>query len=93
MKRNLIPPFIMLLAGLLSSLIMFFMKYSTKDMLIILLGVLLVFYMIGLLIKFMMDSFEKRNEQMHSKEGEVIEKELVGYQIIQTLFCSGVICC
>lgn len=76
MKRNLIPPFIMLLAGLLSSLIMFFMKYSTKDMLIILLGVLLVFYMIGLLIKFMMDSFEKRNEQMHSKEGEVIEKEL-----------------
>ena len=76
MKRNLIPPFIMLLAGLLSSLIMFFMKYSTKDMLIILLGVLLVFYMIGLLIKFMMDSFETRNEQMHSKEGEVIEKEL-----------------
>ena len=76
MKRNLIPPFIMLLAGLLSSLIMFFMKYSTKDMLIILLGVLLVFYMICLLIKFMMDSFEKRNAQMHSKEGEVIEKEL-----------------
>ena len=76
MKRNLIPPFIMLLAGLLSSLIMFFMKYSTKDMLIILLGVLLVFYMIGLLIKFMMDSFEKRNSQTRSEEGEVFEKEL-----------------
>lgn len=76
MKRNLIPPFIMLLAGFLSSLIMFFMKYDTKDMLIILLGVLLVFYMIGLLIKFMMDSFEKRNTQAHLDEGEVIEKEL-----------------
>lgn len=76
MKRNLIPPFIMLMAGLLSSLIMFFMKYDTKDMLIILLVVLLIFYTIGLLIKFMMDSFEKRNSQTHSEEGEVFEKEL-----------------
>ncbi len=76
MKRNLIPPFIMLMAGLLSSLIMFFMKYDTKDMLIILLVVLLIFYTIGLLIKFMMDSFEKRNSQTRSEEGEVFEKEL-----------------
>ncbi|MDD2968330.1 MAG: hypothetical protein PHT89_04775 [Lachnospiraceae bacterium] len=76
MKRNLIPPFIMLMAGLLSSLIMFFMKYDTKDMLIILLVVLLIFYTIGLLIKIMMDSFEKRNSQKHSEEGEVFEKEL-----------------
>lgn len=76
MKRNLIPPFIMLMAGLLSSLIMFFMKYDTKDMLIILLVVLFIFYTIGLLIKIMMDSFEKRNSQKHSEEGEVFEKEL-----------------
>jgi len=76
MKRNLIPPFIMLLAGFVSSLIMYIVKYDVKDMLIILLAVLVVFYIIGLLIKSMMDAFDKANALKLLKEGEVIEKEV-----------------
>ncbi len=84
MKRNLIPPFIMLLAGSISSLIMYFTNYNVRDMLIILLAVLVVFYLIGLLIKSMMDSFDKVNTAKRLQEGEVIEKEVQSEEEIET---------
>lgn len=87
MKRNLIPPFLVLFTGLIASVIMFFLNYETKTMLIILLGVLVVFYIIGSLFKFMLDFFYKQNaenkkkmlkedeeaEEIQSDEGENIE--------------------
>ena len=84
MKRNLIPPFVMLLAGSISSLIMYFMNYNVRDMLIILLAVLVVFYLIGLLVKLMMDSFDRANTAKLLKEGEVIEKEVQSEEEIET---------
>lgn len=74
-KRKLIPPFVMLSAGAIISIAMFALRYNTKDMLVILLCVLVVFYIAGELIKWMFDRFEAQIEEARLEEGEVIEKE------------------
>ena len=75
-KRRLIPPFIMLFAGAITSITMRVLHYDTQTMLIILLGVLLGFYIAGCVIKGLLDRFEKQIEEADMEEGEVIEKEL-----------------
>lgn len=75
-KRKLIPPFVMLLAGAITSITMRILHYDTKTMLIILLCVLFGFYIGGCVIKGMLDRFEKQIEEADMEEGEVIEKEL-----------------
>ena len=75
-KRRLIPPFVMLFAGAITSITMRILHYETKTMLIILLCVLIGFYIAGSVIKYMLDRFEKQIEEAYMEEGEVIEKEL-----------------
>ena len=74
MKRKLIPPFCMLFAGAVSGIIMLVLDYEAKKMLLILLGVLLGFYIIGCLFKFMLDIFEKQNEPA-AEEKEIVAEE------------------
>lgn len=61
MKRKLIPPFLMLFAGAITSITMWALHYETRTMLSILLGVLVIFYIIGCLLKWMLDVFDKQN--------------------------------
>lgn len=75
MKRKLLPPFLMLLAGSTASIIMYIKDYEIKPMLLILLGVLLIFYLLGLISKRILDSFEVAQIKAALDEGEVIEKE------------------
>lgn len=75
-KRRLIPPFVMLTAGAITSITMRILHYEMKTMLIILLCVLLGFYMAGSVIKYMLDKFEEQILDASMEEGEVIEKEL-----------------
>ena len=75
-KRRLIPPFVMLFAGAVTSITMRILHYETKDMLIILLCVLVFFYIAGCVLQYMLDRFEKQIEEAGMEEGEVIEKEL-----------------
>lgn len=74
-KRKLIPPFVMLLAGAITSITMRVLHYDMRKMLIILLCVLIGFYMAGCVIKYMLDRFERQIEEASMEEGEVIEKE------------------
>lgn len=74
-KRKLIPPFVMLFAGAITSITMRILHYETKMMLIILLCVLVGFYFAGCVLKTMLDRFERQIEEAHMEEGEVIEKE------------------
>lgn len=74
MKRKLIPPFWMLLAGAVSSVIMFALHYETGSMLMILAGVLIGFYIIGCLFKWMLDLFEKQNEPA-AEEKEIVSED------------------
>lgn len=75
-KRRLIPPFVMLFAGAVTSITMRILHYDARTMLIILLCVLIGFYIAGCMIKYMLDRFEKQIEEANLEEGEVIEKEL-----------------
>ncbi len=72
-KRKLIPPFVMLLAGAIVSITMFVQHYKSKDMLVILLCVLLVFFVAGEVLKYMLDRFEADAEARRREEGEVFE--------------------
>lgn len=75
MKRKLLPPLVMLTAGLITSIRTFYLHYDTKSSLIILLIVLVIFYGLGSALKFMLDTFEKENEKRALDEGEVVVKE------------------
>lgn len=77
MKRKMIPPIIMLAAGAITSIITFKMHYELYDALIILLVALFAFYIMGCIIKKVLDTFEDAIEaEMLLSEGEVIEKQL-----------------
>lgn len=72
------PMILMLTAGALTALLTYFKGYSLKTMSIALLATLVIFYMFGCIIRMVLDSFEKKNqEETVSEEGEVIEKEAV----------------
>lgn len=75
-KRKLIPPFVMLLAGAIVSITMYILHYEVKFLLIVLVCVLVVFYMLGDTLRWMLNRFEAQNEEARMEEGEVIEKEL-----------------
>ena len=48
-KGKLFAPFLMLLAGAVASILMFYFHYSTKQTLYVLLAVLVIFYLAGCL--------------------------------------------
>lgn len=81
-KLRLFPLTLMLLAGAVTSIITFYFDYEIKTVLLILLSVLLVFYIAGLVIEKVMESFEKsiaakakEEAEQKEKEGMVLEKE------------------
>lgn len=81
-KRKLFPAFLMLFAGAVVSITLFFMEYHIKTKLSILLLVCIVFFIIGKLMQKMLDFFDKKNEKPEEEdeeadEGEVIEKEVL----------------
>lgn len=77
MKKNrLFAPFLMLLAGAVASIVMRYFRYSTGEMLPILLLVLIIFYFVGCLIQKKVNAFVEQIKKEEAKEGEVVEKEV-----------------
>ena len=64
----------MLSAAAVTAIIVYARGLGLKWMVISLLVVLIVFYFIGSGIKMVLDSFDKKNDEQVSDEGEVIEK-------------------
>lgn len=75
MTRKQLPLILMLIAGAVTSLTVYFRGLGLKTMSIALLATLVAFYFLGSVIKLILDSFDKKNEDEVSEEGEVIEKE------------------
>ena len=75
MNRKNLPLFLMLVAGAITAIMTFALGYSLKSKLLALLVVLIIFYLLGSLIKWLLDLFEKQHEEKKQEEGEVIEKE------------------
>lgn len=75
MNRKMIPPLLMLSAGAVTCIITFIKRYTILEKLLTLLISLLVFYLLGSILKWTLDYFDKVNEKKQAEEGEVIEKE------------------
>lgn len=78
MNRKNMPLILMLMAGAITCIITFVQQYSVLDKLISLLVVLVIFYLLGSILRFTLDYFDKQNEEKNKEEGEVIEKETAG---------------
>lgn len=75
MDRKNMPLILMLTAGAVTCIITFIKGYSTLVKLSLLLAVLVLFYLLGSILKWTIEHFEAQNEQKRREEGEVIEKE------------------
>ncbi len=75
MNRKNLPLLLMLAAGAITCIITFIQKYSMHEKLISLFVVFLVFCVLGNVLKWTLDYFERQNEEKLKEEGEVIEKE------------------
>lgn len=75
MNRKTLPLLLMLSAGALTVIITFIRRFPLPGMLLALLLVMAAFYLLGLFIKSMLDSFERQNAKKAAQEGEVVEKE------------------
>lgn len=74
MYRKYIPLLFMLTTGAVTCIVSIVRKYTLFKQLLLLLIVLVVFYLIGSLIKWMLDYFDRQNERLAKEQGEVIEK-------------------
>ena len=75
MDRKNLPLLFMLTAGAVTCIITYIQNYSVLAKLVSLFGVLLVFFLLGSVLKWTLDRFERQNEEKPDEEGEVIEKE------------------
>ena len=82
-QMKLLPTLIMLLAGAFTSVITWLLGYDSKTAMWILVGVLVLFYIIGLIVQKVIWKFEKqiaeeearKAEEEANEEGKVVEKE------------------
>lgn len=76
MNTNRIPALVMLLAGAVAVIVTYINHYSLEDMLVVLILTLIVFLVLGVVIKLIFDSFhiEEPDEDRVDDEGEVVEK-------------------
>lgn len=77
---RLLPSFVTLLAGAITSISLYVLKWDFLTSLLILLGVLFVFYVIGTAAMMLIRDFSKKDKDEEKKEkeisaeGEVIDK-------------------
>lgn len=74
-KSRLFAPFLMLLAGAVASLMMYYFHYSVKQMLPILLFVLLVFYLAGSFVQKRVTAFVNQIREQEEEERKALELE------------------
>ena len=75
MNRKNMPLLLMLGAAAVTSILTYVMHYTILQKLIALLVVLLIFYVLGSTLRWVLDTFEAQNEKAALDEGEVIEKD------------------
>ena len=74
-KRRLIPPFIMRTAGAAASILMVMQgSYELHEFLKVLLLILVLFYILGCLLKSALDVIDRQNTPPEPEEDEMIEK-------------------
>jgi len=75
MKTKFIPAVVMLLGGAVACIVTFLNNYSLDEMLSVLIISLIIFLILGVVIRLIIDSFELPDENRVDDEGEVVEKQ------------------
>lgn len=75
MKTKRIPALVMLLGGAVSCIVTYINHYDLKDTLVVVTLSLVVFLVLGVIIKIILDSFDIPGEDKVDDEGEVVEKQ------------------
>lgn len=75
MNRKLLPVFIMLFAGAIASIMTAIMQYDLKSFLMIVFITLVIFYILGSVLKYVLDLFDRQNRKDTLDHGEVIPKQ------------------
>ncbi len=75
MNRKYLPLILMLAAGAVTCVINLIRHYPMLNQMIVLFVVLVVFYILGCVLKWTLDLFDRQNEEKAPGEGEVVEKE------------------
>lgn len=78
-RRQLLPILVMLLAGACGSILLYVRRFPIIEFMWALLGILILFYIIGCGLRFMMDTFDEQIQKAQEEayeEGNVIEKEV-----------------
>lgn len=75
MNRKILPLFMMLIAGAVMCIISYVQKFSILTKLVSLFVVLVVFYLLGNVLVWVLNYFDRQNEERLREEGEVIEKD------------------
>lgn len=70
MNRKTMPLILMLVAGAVTCVITYVKQYSVLNKLLALLAVLLIFYFLGTVLRWALDSFDKQNEQKEETAGD-----------------------
>lgn len=81
----------MLLAGSVTCIVTYINHYSLKEMLITLFVVFVIFLIIGIIVKKILDSLHLPGENAVSADGEVIEKsdEDLENQLVEEMLDEG----
>lgn len=82
-KSRLFAPFLMLFAGAVASLMMYFFQYSMKQMLPRLLAVLLIFYLAGHFIQVKVSAFVNEIKEEERQKQEALEREAAQQEAAQ----------
>ena len=75
MNRKNMPLILMLVAGAVTCIITFIQNYTVLNKMVSLLVVLVIFYILGSILRWTLDYFDSQNEKNNKEQGEVIEKE------------------
>lgn len=75
MNTKRIPAIVMLLAGAVTCIVTYIDGYDIRDTLFILFWVLLIFLVLGIVVKRILDSFRLPDENAVDDSGEMIEKQ------------------
>ena len=75
MNRKNLPLLLMLLGGAVTCIVTFIEKYTMVAKLVSMFTVLLIFFVLGSVLKWTLDYFDRQNEEKRGEEGEVIEKD------------------
>ena len=75
MNTKRIPAIVMLLAGAVTCIVTYIDGYDIRDTLFILFWVLIIFLVLGIVVKRILDSFRLPDENAVDDSGEMIEKQ------------------